>query len=63
MDSPHPEARKPCRHAEFEPPFLAPGLRLHRWKAVISAVDMLVTRIAAMESALEGATGEGVTMQ
>jgi len=48
-----------CRQAEFEPPFLAPRLRLHKWGAVIDAVDKLVTRIASLESALEGAYGEG----
>ena len=47
------------RQAEFEPPFLAPCLRLHKWGAVIDAVDKLVTRIASLESALEGAYGEG----
>jgi len=47
------------RQAEFEPPFLAPRLRLHKWGAVIDAVDKLVTRIASLESALEGAYGEG----
>ena len=47
------------RQAEFEPPFLAPRLRLHKWGAVINAVDTLVTRVASLESALEGAYGEG----
>ncbi len=56
-----PDARRlRGRQAEFEPPFLAPRLRLHKWGAVINAVDTLVTRIASLESALEGAYGEGV---
>ena len=45
----------------FEPPFLAPGMRLSRWAEITAALDSLITRIASLESALEGATGEGAT--
>lgn len=53
------QARAAARHAAFEPPFLQQG-SLKRWGRVLESLDALLTRVACLESALEGvATGEG----
>lgn len=33
--------------------------RLSGWRRVLEAVEALLTRVACLESAIEGATGEG----
>jgi len=52
------QARTAARHAAFEPPFLM-NTRLSGWRRVLDSLDTLLTRVACLESALEGATGEG----
>lgn len=52
------QARMAAEHAAFEPPFLMTS-SLAGWRRVINALDAVLTRVACLESALEGATGEG----
>ena len=54
-----PQARTSALQAAFEPPFLMAS-RLAGWRRVVEAVEALLTRVACLESAIEGATGEGV---
>lgn len=52
------QARTSALQAAFEPPFLMAS-RLAGWRRVVEAVEALLTRVACLESAIEGATGEG----
>mmetsp|Transcript_18549 Transcript_18549/g.55979 ORF Transcript_18549/g.55979 Transcript_18549/m.55979 type:complete len:703 (-) Transcript_18549:245-2353(-) len=51
------QARTSALQAAFEPPFLMTS-RLSGWRRVLEAVEALLTRVACLESAIEGATGE-----
>lgn len=53
------QAQASAVQASFEPPFLRTS-RLAGWRHVGEAVEALLSRVACLESAVEGATGEGI---